>query len=88
MQIKIENTEITLDTFTIKYSDDFNILSFTYQCPDEIITSKLEKSFEKKLFKIKVLNKIYEGSMNSIKEEYLTNKPSLKKFTCKIKFNS
>ena len=56
MQIKIENTEITLKTFTIKYSDDFNILSYTYKTKDKNIIESLNQSIKKFKFECTFLN--------------------------------
>lgn len=56
MIIKIENLELIVNSFTVKYTDDFNELSFTYKTDDQSEVTKLKKSLDKDKFKVTTLN--------------------------------
>lgn len=80
MKIKIENIEIVVKSFTIKYSDKFNLLSFDYQTDDIEIINKLRSTFGKREFHCTFLDNRHDVTINSksINNDDINGKASFK----------
>lgn len=85
MIIKIENLELTVKSFTVKYTDDFNELSFTYKTDDQSVITKLKKSLKDKI-KLTILNETYLKACITFNEIKTTTKSNVTTFKLKLKY--
>ena len=85
MIIKIGNLELIIKSFSVKYTDDFNEVTFTYKTEDQSVITKLKKSLKDKI-KLTILNETYSNACITFNEIKTTTKSNITTFKLKLKY--